>query len=190
MAGERTALGDYLRTLHKVPVLKREEEAELGRRAQLGCKPALDLLVTHNLRFVVSTVKGMRDWVNVSLPYDDLIAAGNEAMLEAARSWVPTPRARFIAYAKPFILRGVVRACDNEGNTIRLPVNVCEEVRLMKYHENALAQANGAEPTQAQTAAAMGSTAKRVGQLRGFVMREPSSIELHHESSNEEQEHE
>jgi len=190
VAGERTALGDYLRDLRAMPVLGREEEIELGRRAQLGCQPAIDKLVTHNLRFVVSTVKGMRDWVNVSLPYDDLIAAGNEAMLEAARSWVPTPRARFIAYAKPFIMRGVVRACDNEGAIIRLPVNVCEEVRLMKHHENTLTQIHGVDPTQAQIAAAMGSTAKRVGQLRGFIMREPSSIELHHESSNEEQEHE
>ena len=190
MAGERTALGDYLRTLHKIPILKREEEAELGRRAQLGCKPALDLLVKHNLRFVVATVKTMRDWGNVSLPYDDLIAAGNEAMLEAARSWVPTPRARFISYAKPFILRGVVRAVDNEGNAIRLPVNVCEEVRLMKYHENALAQANGAEPTQSQIAEGMGSTTKRVGQLRGFLMREPRTLEIHHESSNEDHDYE
>jgi RNA polymerase primary sigma factor len=190
VAGERTALGDYLRTLHKIPVLTREEELALGVRVQGGDAAALDLLVRHNLRFVVSTVKGTRDWGAASLPYDDLIAAGNEAMLDAARRWTPVNGARFITYAKPFILRGVVRAVDNESNTIRLPVNVCEEVRLMKYHENALAQANGTEPTQAQIAHAMGSTPKRVGQLRGFLLREPSSIEMHHESSNEDADHE
>ena len=85
---------------------------------QAGDGRALEKLVRHNLRFVVSVVKETPEWHHGNVPFEDLLAIGNEALLKAARKWVPRNGARFATYARPFIVRGVRRALDNEWSMI------------------------------------------------------------------------
>lgn len=144
---------------------------------QAGDSRALDKLIRHNLRFVVSVVKETPAWHHSSVPFEDLIAIGNESMLRAAKKWVPKNGARFATYAKPFIVKGIRRALDNEWSLIRVPVNIAEEIRRMKYNERVMTQELGRDPTDQELADRLLIHPSRLTELREFIAREPSSLE-------------
>ncbi len=187
MRGDKTALSDFIRGLYRYPVLSKEEEARLSKMVQAGDRAALDKLVRHNLRFVVSVVKEMPSWHHGGVPFEDLLAMGNEALLQAARRWVPRNGARFASYARPFIVKGVRRALDNEGLMIRIPVNMAEEIRRMKYTERVLTQDLKREPSAQEVADRMKIHAGRVSELREVMSREPSSLEAYNQEKFKEE---
>lgn len=170
------ALADYLNSLRSIGVLPKEEEEKLSKMIRHGDAAALEKLVRHNLRFVVSTVKGSAALNYQKVPFEDLIAIGNEALVRAAKKWVPQNGARFATYAKNFILRGIRRSIDNEWTLIRVPVNVAEEIRRMQYTERKLSQKLGEPPTDSQIADQLKTHPGRVAELRRVVQMEPSFI--------------
>jgi RNA polymerase primary sigma factor len=187
---DRTALSDYIRVLYRHPVLPVQEEERLSGMIQAGDNAALDKLVRHNLRFVISVVKDMPIWQNGSVPFEDIVAIGNESLLKAARKWVPRNGARFATYAKPFIVKGIRRTLDNEWSMIRVPVNILEEIRRMKYLERVLSQELRREPTQAELANRMKVHESRIVELQNLLTLEPVSLEAYnqekfHEESEE-----
>lgn len=181
MKRDRTALSDYIRVLYRHPVLSVQEEERLSKMIQAGDNAALDKLVRHNLRFVISVVKEMPSWHHGSVPFEDLVAMGNEALLKAARRWVPKNGARFATYAKPFIIKGVRRALDNEWAMIRVPVNVLEEIRRMKYFERTLSQELGRDPTTRELADKLKVHEDRINELRNMLSMEPVSLEAYNQ---------
>ena len=170
-------LTDYLSYIYRYDVLTMEDEYKLADRIAQGDELALDKLVEHNLSFVVYTVRKMTAWNHSRVPQEDLIGMGNEALLKSARQWKPKNGARFITYAKPFILRGVERGLDNTENLVRVPIKVREEIRKMMYTERALTQTLGREPTVQELSVILNKPAKRIGQLKFFMLQEPTSIE-------------
>jgi DNA-directed RNA polymerase sigma subunit (sigma70/sigma32) len=121
---------------------------------------------------------------------EDILAIGNEMLLLAARRWRPHANVPFAGYARPFIERGVRRELDNTANIIRLPVNIMEALKRMNYNERALLQVLGRKPTVEELATILGTTTNRVHQLRGYISREPISLdnienEKHFEESEE-----
>ena len=164
-----------------------EEEEKLAKMIAAGDHAALEKLVRHNLRFVVSVVKETPAWHHGSVPFEDLLAMGNEALLRAARKWVPKNNARFATYAKPFIIKGVRRALDNEWSMIRVPVNIAEEIRRMKYTERALSQELGREASDLEVADRMQVHTSRVTELRTVISREPTSLETFNQEKFQEE---
>lgn len=177
MAGASSGISTYLGQLYAVQPLPLAEEERLAGMIAAGDKAALDKLVRHNLRFVVSVVKETPAWHHGAVPFEDLIAMGNEALLKAARRWVPRNGARFATYAKPFIVKGVRRALDNEWSMIRVPVNIAEEIRRMKYTERVLSQELGRQPSDSEVADRMRAHVSRIDELRSLISREPTSLE-------------
>ena len=177
MAATNSSVSRYLGQLYSVQPLPLEEEERLAGMIAAGDSVALEKLVRHNLRFVVSVVKETPAWHHGAVPFEDLLAMGNEALLKAARRWVPKNGARFATYAKPFIIKGVRRALDNEWSMIRVPVNVAEEIRRMKYLERSLSQEMGREPTDLELADKMRVHVSKIDELRSFILREPTSLE-------------
>lgn len=186
MANDKNSLSDYLRGLYAVKVLPLEEEERLAKMIQAGDAAALDKLVRHNLRFVVSVVKDTPAWHHGSVPFEDLISMGNEALVRAARKWVPKNGARFATYAKPFIMKGVRRAMDNEESLIRIPVNVAEEVRKMQYTERVMTQELRRKPTPAELSDRMRVHESRVSELQNLTAREPVSLEMYNQEKFQE----
>ena len=186
MQSERNALSDYLRSLYNIKILEREEEEELSRKIQAGDAMALDKLITHNLRFVVSVIKDTPAWHHGTVPIEDLLAMGNEALLKAGKRWIPKNNARFATYAKNFIMKDVRRGIDNYGNMIRIPVNVAEEIRKMKYTERILLQKLGREPKASELADAMEVHENRIAKLRGYLLREPVSLDAYNQEKFQE----
>jgi DNA-directed RNA polymerase sigma subunit (sigma70/sigma32) len=102
---------------------------------------------------------------------------GNEALLKAAKQWVPTNGAKFATYAKRFILRGVERGQDDTENLVRIPIKVREEIRKMTYTERALTQTLGRVPTVHELSAILGKTTRRINQLKFYMLQEPTSLD-------------
>lgn len=186
MRNDKNALSDYIRSLYNVKPLPLAEEEALSARIQAGDESALEKLITHNLRFVISVIKETPEWHHGSVPMEDLLAMGNEALLKAGRRWIPKNNARFATYAKNFILKDVRRGIDNYGNMIRIPVNVAEEIRRMKYNERILTQRLGREPKIAELADALQVHESRISKLRGFLLREPVSLDAYNQEKFQE----
>lgn len=178
MRTTRNALSDYLKILYQYEPLSHEEEIELSERIQKGDMMALEKLVTHNLRFVVSTIKATPMWQHSSVPMEDLLGFGNEELINAARKWKPKNNARFVTYAKRFIIRGVNRAVANTSNLIRLPVNWIEEIRRVKYAERLLSQELGRVPTSKELADKMGVSVKQINHVNALLVKEPISLDV------------
>lgn len=183
---------DYLQELVEldIPTLPLKYEHELGKRIQQGDEGALDELIHHNLRLVPYMVsKKMTAWHHGKTPLEDLIGMGNEALVLAARKWVPKNGVRFSSYACFFIRRFVLRELNNTENIIRLPVNIMLAIKKMRYEERVLSQILGREPTVAELAKVLNVKTSRIHQLRGFLSREPISLDSQEsEKFNEENE--
>ena len=128
-------LGDYLRTISRVPLLTDEEELHLGRlvrtwlddpeatvAVQRKGKRALQRFVTANLRLVVSVVTKYRRRVR-HLPIEpiDLIQAGNIGLIRAAEKFDPARGYRFSTYAYWWIRQAVSRHLQEHSSMIRVP---------------------------------------------------------------------
>jgi len=170
-------LSGYLKSLYGIEPLSIKEEHELAKKIQQGDEEALEKLIKHNLRFVVYVVRGMTAWHHGKVPPEDMLAYGNEYLFKAARQWTPTNNAKFATYAKPFIFKGVRRELDNTSNLIRLPVNIMEAVKKLNYNERALTQVLGRKPKTSELATVMGVSESRIDQIRGFISREPVSLD-------------
>lgn len=177
MKNKRNSLSDYMRSLYGIPTLSIEEERVLADRIAKGDDLALEKLVTHNLRFVVTTIKNTPTWHHSGVDMEDLMGFGNEALLLAARKWKPQDDIRFISYARKVILTEVNRGVANTKNLIRLPVNVTEEIRRTKYAERMLTQELGREPSTHELAQKLGTTPLRIAELNGILNKEPISLE-------------
>jgi RNA polymerase primary sigma factor len=177
LKNRKNALTDYMRSLYNIPTLSVDEEKELSERIAKGDNDALDKLVTHNLRFVVSVIKKMPNWSHSNMPMEDLLSFGNEALLNAAKKWKPQGKIRFASYAKKFILFDVQRGVANTKNIIRLPVNITEEIRRMKYMERILSQQLKREPTEKELADVLDVTPSRIAYINSILSKEPVSLE-------------
>ena len=177
MRNRKNSLSDYMRSLYGIQPLTVEEERNLATRISQGDDLALEKLVTHNLRFAVTTIKNTPTWHHSGVDMEDLIGFGNEALLLAARKWKPMDNIRFISYARQVILTEVNRGVANTKNLIRLPVNVTEEIRRMRYTERILTQELGREPLSHELAEKLNVSPLRIAELHGILNKEPISLE-------------
>lgn len=177
MSSENDIKTDYLQSLYGIETLSLEEERILADLIAQGDDDALEKLVTHNLRFVPHVVTKMTAWQHGKTPLEDILAIGNEHLLAAAKRWKPMGNIRFSAYARQFIERGVRRELDNTSNIIRLPINIMEALKKMNYNERALSQMLGRKPTTSELAVLLNTTREKVNQLKGYITREPISLD-------------
>jgi DNA-directed RNA polymerase sigma subunit (sigma70/sigma32) len=179
MKSRKNALTDYLQSLYNIPTLTQVEEVGLAHLIAQGDDYALEKLVTHNLRFVVSVIKKMPNWSHSNMPMEDLLSFGNEALMNAARKWQPQGKIRFASYAKKFIQLDVQRGVANTKNIIRLPVNITEEVRRIKYATRMLTQELGRTPTDRELATKLNVSSNRIAYINSILNKEPVSLEIY-----------
>ena len=118
----RANLGVYLGEISRIPLLDREEEQALARRARAGDEAAKQRLVKANLRLVVQVA---RRHVNRGLPLPDLIEEGNLGLLRAVEKFEPERGLRFSTYAvwwlRHFIDRKSTRLNSSHIQKSRMP---------------------------------------------------------------------
>jgi RNA polymerase primary sigma factor len=93
---EIESVSKYLGDLKGYPPLNREEERALALRVQAGDERARELLVRHNLSFVVAV---SRKYLGRGSRLDDLIQEGNVGLLKAVEKFDPNLGTRFSTYA-------------------------------------------------------------------------------------------
>ena len=164
----------YLRQIGAIPLLKPDEEYETAKKAFEGDENARQLLITSNLRLVVSIAK---KYVNRGLSMQDLIQEGNMGLMRAVDKFDYTKGFRFSTYATWWIRQSMIRAIADQSRGIRLPVHMGEEISRVRRTQKNLLQELGREPTSREIAEHMEHmTPERVDEVLKIAM-EPVSLE-------------
>lgn len=170
---EHTALSLYLNEINQVPLLTRQEEEELARRAAEGDQKAKEKLIAANLRFVVNVAK---KYQNQGLPLDDLISEGNIGLINAIERFDVSKGYHFISYAVWWIRQAILKAICEKSRTIRLPLNRANElVQIEKLRKQLMAE-KGEEPEIETVAERLGLNPSQVSELLQ-ISRELVSLE-------------
>lgn len=138
------SISRYLKDVRKIDMLTPEEEVELAKKVREGDKAATEKLVTANLRFVISIAK---EYQNQGLPLADLINEGNFGLIKAAQKFDPERGFRFISYAVWWVKQSIIQSLNDNARTVRLPVNVTNNIAKLKKEISAFEQEHGRKPT-------------------------------------------
>ena len=161
-AGTGEDMSCYLQEIRQIPLLTLEEERELARRCAEGDEEAVRLLVSANLRLVVSIA---REYAGRGVPLLDLVQDGSIGLLIAAKKFDYTRDTRFSTYATKWIRHGITRCIANHAGMIRVPQYTMDRLHKVVHAALQLQQELGQEPTCAQISEKTGIAPGKVAQL-------------------------
>jgi RNA polymerase primary sigma factor len=138
------SISKYLKDVRKIDMISAEEEGELAKLVSEGDQRATEKLVKSNLRFVISVAK---EYQNQGLPLSDLISEGNFGLIKAASKFDPTRGFRFISYAVWWVKQAIIQSLNDHARTVRLPVNVTNNVSKLKKEMAKFEQTHGRKAT-------------------------------------------
>ena len=138
------SISKYLKDVRKIDMISADEEAELAKLVAEGDQRATEKLVNSNLRFVISVAK---DYQNQGLPLSDLISEGNYGLIKAAQKFDPTKGFRFISYAVWWVKQSILQSLNDNSRTVRLPVNITNQISKVKKEIARFEQENGRKAT-------------------------------------------
>ncbi|MCP4544873.1 MAG: RNA polymerase sigma factor RpoD/SigA [bacterium] len=142
-SGEKS-LDIYLKQIHDIPLLTREQECELARRIHEGDTEAQELLVKSNLRFVVSVAK---QYAGQGLSLTDLINEGNVGLMKAADRFDEKRGFKFISYAVWWVRQAMLQALAEQSRIFRIPLNRATTLYRVGKVQQKLTQDLGREPS-------------------------------------------
>ena len=140
----------YLKQIGNIPLLNFEEEKVLAQRISKGDQIAVQELVEHNLRLVVSIAK---KYCGCGMSFLDLIQEGNLGLMKAAEKYDASKGFRFSTYATWWVRQSISRALADQSRTIRIPAHVAELVGKIKKVSGPMTQKLGRTPTEKELAA-------------------------------------
>jgi RNA polymerase primary sigma factor len=169
------AVQHYLKEIGKTPLLTKEEEKELAKRASFGDESARQKLIKANLRLVVSIAK---HYINRSpnLSILDLIQEGNIGLSRAVKKFDYRKGFKFSTYATWWIRQSITRALADQSRTIRIPVHMIETLSKYSQVKRDLAQQLGREPLDEEIANEMNIDVSKVRHLKR-ISQEVISLE-------------
>lgn len=128
-------ISHYLKDIRKIKVMTAERERELAKVMKsedtpLSIRRKIESeLIQGNLRFVITVAK---QYQNQGLTLSDLIAEGNLGLMKAIKNFDWNKDLRFISYAVWWIKQSVIQSLNDNSRTIRLPVNVVQDLHKAK----------------------------------------------------------
>lgn len=127
-------LDKYFSDIKHFKTLSRQEERALGMKIQRGDKSALNKLVNHNLKFVVSIAKKYRDR---GVPFEDLISEGNMGLYHAAEKYDGRRETKFITYAVWWIKNSINEIIKDyaSNNEINVDDFIFDKKKSVEYHQ-------------------------------------------------------
>ncbi len=125
----------YLKDVRKLKVMTPERERVLADKmlsGKISLKEKEEIkkeILEGNLRFVITVSK---QYQNQGLDLPDLIAEGNYGLMKAIENFDWSKKLRFISYAVWWIRQSILQSLNENARTIRLPVNVVQELHKAK----------------------------------------------------------
>ena len=165
----------YLKEIGRVPLLDKDEEVEVAARVAQGDEEAKRILISSNLRLVVSIAK---HYIGRGMLFLDLIQEGNLGLIKASEKFDPEKGFKFSTYATWWIKQAITRAIADQARTIRIPVHMVETINKMTRIQRQLIQELGREPSPEEIAEKMGNgvTADKVREIQRIAL-DPVSLE-------------
>ncbi len=166
----------YLKEIGKTPLLTKDEERDLAKRAEKGDEDARQKLMKANLRLVVSIAKR---YVNRTphLSILDLVQEGNIGLSRAVEKFDYRRGFKFSTYATWWIRQAITRALADQSRTVRIPVHMVETISKYTQVRRQLIQELGRDPLAEEVAAEMGIEVEKVRHIQK-ISQEVLSIEM------------
>ena len=166
------AIRSYLQEIGKTPLLTAQEEVVLAKRILAGDLEAKQLLVTANLRLVVSIAK---KYANRGLHLLDLIQEGNIGLMRAVEKFDYKRGFKFSTYATWWIRQAITRSIADQARTIRIPVHMHETINKLSKISAELATKLGRKPRVSEIAKAMDIEKSKVKEILK-ISQHPKSL--------------
>ena len=164
----------YLKEIGRVPLLKPEDEPEIAKRIEEGDEEARSILISSNLRLVVSIAK---KYVGRGMLFLDLIQEGNMGLVKAVEKFDYTKGFKFSTYATWWIRQAITRAIADQARTIRIPVHMVETINKLTRVQRQLVQELGRDPSAEEISQRMeGISPEKVREIQKIAL-EPVSLE-------------
>jgi RNA polymerase primary sigma factor len=167
------AMKVYLREIGRIPLLTPQQEIELAAKIRNGDRKARTLMISSNLRLVVTIAQ---DYANLGLPLLDVISEGNIGLMTAVDRFDPSKGAKLSTYAAWWIRQSIRRALSNQSKTIRLPVHLGDKIAKMHRVTLQMSEELGRDPTDDELAEEIGIASGKVSHLKTVSIR-PASLE-------------
>jgi RNA polymerase primary sigma factor len=168
-----TAMKVYLREIGRTPLLTPPQEIELAAKMKKGDGKARALMISSNLRLVVTIAQ---DYANLGLPLLDVISEGNIGLMIAVDRFDPSKGAKLSTYAAWWIRQTIKRALSNQSKTIRLPVHLGDKIAKVRRVALQMSEELGREPTDDELGEEIGIASGKVSQLKTVSIR-PASLD-------------
>ncbi len=164
----------YLKEIGRVSLLNPEDEPGIAQKIQEGDEEAKRILISANLRLVVSIAK---KYVGRGMLFLDLIQEGNMGLVKAVEKFDYTKGFKFSTYATWWIRQAITRAIADQARTIRIPVHMVETINKLTRVQRQLVQDLGRDPTAEEIAGKMENiTPEKVREIQKIAL-EPVSLE-------------
>lgn len=167
------AIRSYLYEIGKIPLLTASEEVILAKRIEAKEKEAVQLLITANLRLVVSIAK---KYAKSGLELLDLIQEGNMGLMRAVEKFDYHKGFKFSTYATWWIRQAITRAIADQARTIRIPVHMIETINKFNKVNAILTTKFSRKPTDLEIAKEMEIEEDKIEEIRK-ISQNPSSLQ-------------
>ena len=108
----------YMGDIKKAPLLDKDTETALARKALAGDAVAQNKLVESNLRFAVQVAK---QYQGMGLELEDLIQVANLGLFEAVKRFDPDRGVKFISFAVWYVRAELQKALNDLSRAVRIP---------------------------------------------------------------------
>lgn len=164
---DRDLLDIYLGEIGRIPLMSHPELLAAAARARAGDEGARKRIILANLRLVVHVARGYR---NRGLGLLDLIEEGNLGLIRAADRFEPERGLRFSTYATIWIRQAILRGIAEQARSLRIPVQMFQQMNRYVRAERALRGQLGREPIPVEIAAEMGISVPRAERLSALIV--------------------
>ena len=164
----------YLKEVGEYPLLDKDEEVFLAKKAAAGNETARDRLIKHNLRLVVYIAKR---YMGRGMALMDMIQEGNLGLIKAVEKFDVTKGYRFSTYATFWIKQSISRAIMEQGRNIRIPTHIIERISNIRKAEKEYQQKFNRDPNEKELAAILKLDVKKIKEAYEW-MKDTTSLDV------------
>ena len=184
---ERDLLDIYLAEIGRIALLPHENLLATARKSRAGDADARKRIILANLRLVVHVARAYR---GRGLPMLDLIEEGNLGLIMAVDRFEPERGLHFSTYAAIWIRQAILRGLAEQARSVRIPVQMFQQVSRFTRAERTLRARLGREPISEEIARELDISVPRAERLAALIsglrsLDEGSGIEAFEQLSSE-----